>query len=78
MAINDRIVLDIHGKSYPAQIVFEGDFHSKHHEWQDTVAVAKVDNGLFVAMVNRLPISQPVPKGVAVQSMMNHMQQNMK
>lgn len=78
MAINDRIVLDIHGKRYTAQVVFEGDFHSKHHEWQDTVAVAKVDKGLFVGLANRLPITDPVPKGIAVQAMVNHMHQNMK
>lgn len=77
MAINDRIVLDIQGQRVPANIIFEGDYHSKNHEWQDTISVAQVDTGLFVAMCNRIPISQPVPKGVAVQAMMNHMHQNM-
>lgn len=77
MAINDRIVLDIEGNRVPCVIIFEGDYHSKNHYWQDTVAVAKAEGG-FVAVCNRLPVTDIVPKNIAIQAMMNHMQNNMQ
>lgn len=69
MALSDKQVLTIEGKRYVCTNVFEGDTQN------DTLAILQIDEtGLYVATLNRQPITDPVPKGVAFQAMMNSIQ----
>jgi hypothetical protein len=79
MAIGEKQVVTIEGKRYACTNVFEGDYINRE-SWEglDTLAVLCVDHiGLYVTTLNRQPITNPVPKGVAIQAMMNRMQTNM-
>jgi hypothetical protein len=76
--MNDRVTMTIDNQRIQGQVVFEAEMQTTEHEWLDTLAVVKVESGLFVTTINRSPVTQPVPKGVAVSAMMNHMQRYMK
>lgn len=78
MAIGEKQVVTIEGKRYACTNVFEGDYTSRDTGWNHTLAVLCVDHiGLYVTTLNRQPITTPVPKGVAIQAMINRMQTNM-
>lgn len=73
MALSDKQVVTIEGKRYVCTNVFEGDTQN------DNLSVLCVDEtGLYVATLNRQPITNPVPKGVAFQAMMNRIQNSIQ
>lgn len=73
MIFSDKQVVTIEGERYVCTNVFEGETQ------RDILNVLMVDDtGLYVATLNRQPITNPVPKGVAFEVMMNRVQNSIQ